>query len=62
MPPTGWGKSSYRRRQLLTAARPTPAMRAMSAEVTVASSPLIAGLPVLPPARQMPDFLRWKQP
>ena len=37
VPPTGSGKSSCRLRQLLTAARPTPASRAMSAAVTIAS-------------------------
>ncbi|GGN82305.1 hypothetical protein GCM10010112_59560 [Actinoplanes lobatus] len=36
VPPTGAGNVSYRFRQLLTAARPTPAMRAMSAAVTLA--------------------------
>ncbi len=34
VPPTGLGKSACRRRQLLTAARPTPASRAMPAAVT----------------------------
>ncbi|GAA3929302.1 hypothetical protein GCM10022244_42920 [Streptomyces gulbargensis] len=34
MPPTGLGKSGWRRRQLLTAARPTPASRAIPAAVT----------------------------
>lgn len=38
VPPTGLGKSSWRRRQLLTAARRTPARRAMSAALTAASS------------------------
>ncbi|GAB3872590.1 hypothetical protein GCM10029964_011250 [Kibdelosporangium lantanae] len=37
VPSTGAGKSSYRRRQLLTAARPTPASRAMSDAETVGS-------------------------
>lgn len=34
VPPTGLGKSAWRRRQLLTAARPTPASRAIPAAVT----------------------------
>lgn len=37
VPPTGWGKSSWRRRQLLTAALPTPASLAMSPAFTVIS-------------------------
>ena len=36
VPPTGAGKSGYRRRQLLTAALPTPARRAIPTEFTVA--------------------------
>ncbi|GGV38524.1 hypothetical protein GCM10010245_61090 [Streptomyces spectabilis] len=52
VPPTGWGKSAWRRRQLLTAARPTPARRAIPAAVTS-----VAPAPLAPPAPPDPSAL-----
>ena len=39
LPPTGFGKSGYRRRQFDTAARPTPASRAIAAAVISSRCP-----------------------